>query len=270
VAELVRETRSDPEARRFNHQAIEASLRALQQDFPRINPQLKDRRDPLGDDVVRNLLAGYGFIDDLLARRIDPFAMGSLKYLLELNCLVLCGRDSGERERLAEHIQATEARFYDQTSGGVRDIVEWHARHRRSSVWERAAGVYIRVLSEPQLYIEGNHRTGTLIMSFILGREGRPPVVITSDTAQAFFDPSSLVKQTRKGSVGMLFRMPGLKKRLARFLEQHADDAYFAAAPTGITARCAAPAAPAAHRPLAARPEAGSETARASRPRPGS
>jgi hypothetical protein len=38
--------------------------------------------------------------------------------------------------------------------------MEWYALHDSESVWKRASGVYIRVLSEPQLFLEGNHRSG--------------------------------------------------------------------------------------------------------------
>jgi hypothetical protein len=44
----------------------------------------------------------------------------------------------------------------------------------------RAAEVYIYILSEPQLFIAGNHRTGALVLSYILAREGRPPFVLTA------------------------------------------------------------------------------------------
>jgi hypothetical protein len=211
---------------RFDLAAIEAALRALQRALPSLMPRLRDRRDPLIDEVVRNMLAGYAFIDGCVARGHDLFAMGNLKYLLELNYLVLCGRGAADRERLAEHLRATEERFYDQTAGGIRDVVEWHDRHRGAPVWERAAGVHLRVLSEPQLYLEGNHRSGMLIMSYILAREGKPPVVLTPDTALAFFNLSSQIKQTRKGSFAMLLRMPAVRRRLARLLEVNADPAY--------------------------------------------
>jgi hypothetical protein len=49
--------------------------------------------------------------------------------------------------------------------------------------WKRAAGVYVRTLSEPELFIEGNHRSGALVMSYILAREGYPPFVLTAENA---------------------------------------------------------------------------------------
>ena len=83
----------------------------------------------------------------------------------------------------------------------------------------RAAGVYVRVLSEPQLYIEGNHRTGALIMSYILARDDRPPFVLSVENAIGYFDPSSVIKGTRKTTFALLFEVPRIKKRFAAFLQ---------------------------------------------------
>lgn len=212
--------------RRLNLAAIEASLRAVQADFERINRLLEDRRDPMDDAVVANMMAGYRSVDRAITDGIDLFAMGHLKHLLELNALVLCGTDTAERLNADVHLRATERRFYEQEEGGIRDIVEWCDLHRGESVWKRAAGVYIRILSEPQLFIEGNHRTGALIMSYLLAREGRPPFVLSVDNARAYFDPSSLVKKIKKRSIRMLFKLPGLKQALADLLHDGADRHY--------------------------------------------
>jgi len=206
--------------------AVAASLYHLQLEFPRINKRLLDRRDELEDAVIANLLEGYSYINTVLASRLDLLAMGNLAHFLEMNALVLCGASAQARSHNAGLIRATERRFYEQQNGGIRDIVEWYERHRGESVWRRAAGVYIRVLSEPQLFIEGNHRTGALMMSYILTREGHPPFVLTAESALAYFDPSTLIKKTHKGSIGMLVRMPRMKKRFADFLSDQADRAY--------------------------------------------
>ncbi|MGZ8995054.1 MAG: hypothetical protein ACXW3P_00940 [Rhodospirillales bacterium] len=206
---------------RIDLAAVEASLRELQADFPRINEFLESPRDRLDDEVIRNLLAGYAYVDRAVAEGRDLLAVGNLKHLLELNTLVLCGEDPSARRLAARHIAATEQHFWDQRGGGVRDIVEWHERHRKETVWQRAAGVYIRILSEPQLYIEGNHRTGALVMSYLLVREGRLPFVLTVENARGYFDPSTLITKTRKSSLAMLIRMPKTKKYFGEYLKRH-------------------------------------------------
>jgi len=174
-------------------------------------------------------MAGYRFVDRLLAQSIDLFAMGNSNLFLEINALVLFGSNEAARAGAAFQRAATEQRFYDQEGGGIRDVVEWYDLHRANSVWRRAAGVYISILSEPQLFIEGNHRTGALVMSYILAREGRPPFVLTADNAQAYLDPSSLITETRKHSLAALFRIPKIKRYFANFLKEQADQKYLIA-----------------------------------------
>ena len=203
--------------------AIETSLRRVQWEFDRINQRLSARRDPLDGVVIDNMMAGYAFVDTLVADGIDLFALGSSKHLLELNALVLCGTSSARRLAYARHLEATERRFYEERQGGVGDLVEWYARHADESAWSRAAGAYTRILSKPQLFVEGNHRAGALVMSYILARDGEPPFVLSVENAGAYFDPSAVIRNTAKNSAAMLFRLPGIRKRLAALLREHSD-----------------------------------------------
>ena len=133
----------------MNLDAIEASLQDLLARFPQINRSLRARRDSLDPGIVANMMAGYRFVDNLLAHRVDLLAMGNLKLFLEMNALVLFGSDESERAGAAFQLAASETRFYDQEDGGIRDVVEWYDLHRTNSAWRRAAGVYISILSEP-------------------------------------------------------------------------------------------------------------------------
>ncbi|MGO9392717.1 hypothetical protein, partial [Rhodoblastus sp.] len=214
----------------LNLQAIESSFRKLQKVFPEINLSLFERRDALDDEVVRNLLAGYAMVNRLLKDGVDLFAMGNLHYWLELNAVVLCGPAGSEPACNRPLIEATEARFYDQPDGGIGDIVDWVHRNPGKNVWRRAAGVFIRILSEPQLFIEGNHRTGALIMSYMLARENCPPFVLTEKNARAFFNPSSVFKKSSKRNILMKLKMPGLTRAFSEFLECQANKAFLAKA----------------------------------------
>jgi hypothetical protein len=102
----------------------------------------------------------------------------------------------------------------------------WFKEYGKESAWKRAAGVYVRILSQPQLYIEGNHRTGALIMSYILVRAGKAPFVLTVDHAKAYFDPSTLIKGTKKTATTMLMKLPHMKKLFADFLRHQTDEKY--------------------------------------------
>ena len=208
----------------FDLTAIEASLREVQRDFVGINATLETPRDPLRDEVVENMLAGYRYVKRLLDADIDPFAMGNSHHLLWLNRLVLCGTGAEVHREWAHHIEETERRFYDDRSpGGVRALMNYLADHREAGVCQRAAGVFVQMLTAPQLFIEGNHRTGVLVMNAILGREGRGPFVLSSQNAKAFFDPSSLIKSCRKHSPASLLQVPRLRQRVVALIERGID-----------------------------------------------
>lgn len=165
------------------------------------------------------MLAAYALLDCWLADGTDLFAPGNSRCWLELNARVLGGGEPA-------WLRASEERFYDETLGGIRDVNGWYERHRGDGVWKRAAGVYVRIVSEPQLFLEGNHRCGILIASWLLGVAGEPPVVMGRDAASQFFQLSSLIQQTPKHSFSMLFRLPAFRRRLAQLFRQSARVAY--------------------------------------------
>lgn len=190
-----------------------------------IDAPLQDR-DPLDERIIGNMVAGYAYIDWLVGAGIDVFAMGHHRHLLELNSLALCGADAAARTEFTAHLSATERRFYEEPHSGVEDLVEWYRIHAGLSVWERAAGVYLRILNEPQLFIEGNHRTGGLAMSYVLLREGEPPFVLSSANADEFFALGAIVRDIRKHSIAALIRVPRLRRRLAQMLIRESNPAY--------------------------------------------
>lgn len=212
-----------PKARRLNLDAIETSLRSVQADFEHINASLDTPRDPLTDEVLERMLQGYAQVDAYLIDGIDLFAPGNSELLLELNVLVLCGREERVRAECASQIEATKAHFYAKSEGGVESLVNWVRSLNGAPVWRRAASTYIHILSQPQLYIEGNHRTGSLVMSWTLANEGKPPFVLSVANAKAYFDPSALVKHSRKHSLRLLLERPKLIKRFGELLKDDAE-----------------------------------------------
>ena len=203
-------------------QSIEASLREVQREFSLISQELNCTREWMDDEVVENLISGYALINHLLEAKIDLFALGSSSYLFELNTRVLCGTSEKNRREYHKHIAANNRYFYDRTDAGIHDLYEWYTLQRHEPVWHRAAGIYIRILSEPQVFIEGNDRTGALVMSYILAKEGYPPFVLTAANAKAYFESSALIKKLPRNGLANLFRLPRLKSRIAGFLKDQA------------------------------------------------
>jgi len=204
----------------INLKAVKHSLLKVQKQFPVINQQLAMQRDPMSDEVVSNMLAAYQYVNQILGDDRDIFASKYVGCLLELNHIVLCGTDLRVRRENRSHIRRTQDRFYEQKKSNIGELINWYVAHQNESVWKRASGVYIRILSQPQLFIEGNHRTGALIMSYLLVREGKRPFVLSTANAKAYFDPSTLIKQTHKTPVNQLVKLPRMKKQFAIFLQE--------------------------------------------------
>ncbi|WP_392887663.1 hypothetical protein ACF6ZU_24095 [Pseudomonas migulae] len=210
--------------RRLDLPAIERALRKVQGRFAELSRHFTEQRDPLTDEVLRNVVEGYALIDEYVARGVDLFDLQQLNLMLEINATVLCGRDPARREEYAQHLAATEEHFFNNVEGGIKDLYNWYCAYRSESVWKRAAGVYVRILSKPQLFLEGNNRTGSLLVSYLLMRAGLPPFVLTLDNAEGYFNPSSVIRNSAKHGVKALYELPKIKKKYAAFLEEQAPD----------------------------------------------
>jgi len=208
---------------RLDLDRIETSLRAVQGDFDALNEQLLMRREPLTDQIIANLLEGYAYVDQLLEDGVEVFSPQGLDHILELNHIVLCGEDERVRLEYGAHLLETRRRFAD----GIGEIASWYERKKHKSAIKRAAGVYVLLVSQPQLFLEGNHRTGALTASYILVQEGLPPFVLTPKNAVAYFNPSTLIKYRHKEK--FLDRQYYLKKSrrvFQDFLEDTLDRRY--------------------------------------------
>jgi hypothetical protein len=74
------------------------------------------------------------------------------------------------------------------------------------------------------LFIEGNNRSGSLIVSYLLMRAGLPPFVLTLENAGGYFNPSSVIRNSAKHGVKALYELPKIKKKYAAFLEGQAPE----------------------------------------------
>ena len=163
---------------------IEDELRDVQRYFPAINAVLNCRRDDFTDTVRQNMLTAYEFLDAVVDEDLDLFSDEGLEALLQLNHLVLLGRGYDPRA-FGRHITVTRRQFFDNFRRYVKPIRRWYRKHETENPYKVASQVYVGVLSQPQLYQEGNHRTGSLIASGILLQNGCPPFVLTRQNAVA-------------------------------------------------------------------------------------
>jgi hypothetical protein len=204
---------------------IEEELRDVQRHFASINAVLRLRRDDFTDAVRQNMLAAYEFLDAIVNDGVDLFSDQGLEALLQLNHLVLLGRDYDSRA-FSRHISVTRQQFFTNFRHYVRPIRRWYRKHETENPYKVASQVYIGILSQPQLYQEGNHRTGSLIASGILLQSGCPPFVLTRQNAVAYFNPSSEIKFTDKRTVRGKLRLPKYRRAFRDFLQQNVSPKF--------------------------------------------
>lgn len=211
------------EWRRLDIERIEGALRALLARTVAEESWKRLREEPLSEDIIRRLVEGYRYVDELLAGRISIFGYGESARILELNHRVLCGVSPERRIAYRSHIRATEQHFYDNPRGGVSALTDRYARWQRHAPEVLAAEVYVQTVSTPQLFLEGNSRTAALLASYCLGRAGLPPLVVTSHGLEEYHVlVGRAATVNRDGVTGILgFGMSA--RKIAHFIRESAD-----------------------------------------------
>lgn len=213
-------------ARQFNIERIERSLQQFRKDFAAINDSLSMRREVFQENMMHQILEAYSFLNDLLRKDMDLFTPAGLHSLLEMNHIVLCGSSKETRMQYYQHLNETRKSF----TAKITPILEWVMKNRdQTSPYILATGFYSRQLSQPQLFIEGNHRTGNILLNYLLISKGSAPYIISTKDARDYLDISGDIKFTyRESSFESTLKMPGHRKRFIKFLEEHTDEQYLA------------------------------------------
>jgi hypothetical protein len=181
-------------------------------------------------DVSRRVLEGYRHVDELLARRVEIFAYGGSAAILELNLRVLCGVTPARRVAYADHVEATRAWFYDRPGQGIDALNDWAKRRRTAAPPAFAAGLMVQVVATPQLFIEGNRRTATLLASYVLARSGLPPLVVPPERLHAYREAMDAIGGIgHTGSLLSRVALMGAVGRSQALIESLADRRFLAA-----------------------------------------
>ena len=214
----------------FNLNTVEQSLLDVQKNWEKIDDELDrkkiGRRDAPFDTVIRTrMMAAYTHLDTLLRRGIAPFSIDGISEILELDNLVLYGTDFGLRLMYNQAIVANSEKFHNN----IEPIEKWYRKHMKGEPHplKVAAEVYVAILGHPQLFIEGNHRVGSLVSSWISMYHGRPPFVLSPQNAAAYFEPSAQIKKfADKSTWRGRQRLPKYRKCFKEFWEKYIDPKY--------------------------------------------
>lgn len=209
---------------RFNIQAIRTSLTKFQANFPVINEKIDMKREDVSDEMIGQIVEAYEFLNDLLEKDMDLFTPAGLHSLLEMNHIVLCGTDPDLRMSYYHHITETRSRFLER----IKPIRKWVLQNiNKTNPWKLATGFYTKILSQPQLFIEGNHRTGNILLNYLLVSKGAPPYIVSPETAVEYLNISGDIKFTDKDNTfESALNLPGYRKRFIALLREKTDERY--------------------------------------------
>ena len=215
---------------RLNLAKVDQSLVNVEKNWKKIDDELDFRKigrkdTPFNAGVREKMMCAYGLLDDLLAKGVEPFSIESLEDMCELNNLVHYGLDSRLRQEYAKAIRANEEKYYRN----IDPIIHWYENHmkRGPHPLKVASEVYVAILGHPQLFIEGNHRAGSLIASWINMYYGYPPFVLSEKNAIPYFKPSADIKKfADKSTWRGRSRLPKYRKSFKEFWEKYLEWKY--------------------------------------------
>ena len=209
----------------FDLTSIEESLRDFQAEFWAINARLSVKREELTDEMLANILCAYRYLNELMAKDVDLFSLAGLHSMVELNHRVLCGDETRKRFEFHRHVLETRKKFHKR----IRPIRAWMLKNAgRLDPYKIGAGFYCRMLCQPQLFIEGNHRTGNLVLNYLLLREGQKLLVVNSENAFDYLELSGAIKFTNvKRWSDNLLKMPSHYGNFEAFLRRFTRGGYY-------------------------------------------
>ena len=214
---------------RINIGAVEKSLSDVETYWQDIQNDLEKykigRKDTFDTQLKNNMLDCYSYFDDLLKQGIEPFSEQSIEHMIELNNIVHYGLNNNKlRMEYSSALQATRDKFYSQ----IGPIRKWHEKHQNDDgTLKIAAEIYVAIVGKPQVFIEGNHRTGSLIANWMNLYHGYSPFVLSPENAIAYFAPSAEIKffadkTTWRGRR----KLPKYRKSFKKLWEKLIDEKY--------------------------------------------
>jgi len=220
----------DKDILRFDLEKVEQSLIGVEKNWKKIDDELDFRKigrkdTPFNADVRAKMMSAYSLLDDLLGKGVEPFSIESVEDMCELNNLVHYGLDFQLRQEYIKAIRANEEKYYRH----IDSIIKWYENHMKNEPHplKVASEVYVAILGHPQLFIEGNHRAGSLIASWIDMYYGYPPFVLSAKNAIPYFKPSADIKKfADKSTWRGRSKLPKYRKTFKEFWQNHIDWKY--------------------------------------------
>lgn len=216
---------------RFDLAAIASALHGLRYHMDRVNLELDNHHPRLNRDSVNQIVQAYSMIDHYLATGLPLLSMGQSREVLAVNHCVLFGQENALNPDYHKAFKASERHFYGIAGSGIGDMLDWYSSRREQPVWQLAAGIYLQTIGPPQLFLEGNHRTGVILANYVLARAHQSPLVIDHQLAPIWFELTEKVRSRRRSLLEPKFWLRSLHGELAEFIQNHVNERYLRRSP---------------------------------------
>ncbi len=182
------------------------------------------RKDtPFDSVVMENMLCAWEYLDFIIRKKdYGLFSEKGGPDMLEINHRVHYGLDRELRSEYRKAIDSTTEK-YSRLIAPLRKYYRKKMK-KHTSANKVAAELYIAILGMPQLYIEGNHRSGSIVASWVNLVHKNPPFVLTVDNAISFFAPAQEIKKfDQRTAWRSMTKLPKYKKAFKEFWKDNCD-----------------------------------------------
>ncbi|MFA5373870.1 MAG: hypothetical protein WC354_06800, partial [Candidatus Omnitrophota bacterium] len=165
------------------------------------------------------LLEAYRYVN----MRLDSVEPLRAEDLLEINLLLTVGGNRFVYPYYRQFISRTRGSF----SRSIGPVWEWYRRHESSPPVEKAAGLAARMmLSQPNLFEDGNHRSAAVVMALILLKEGNAPFIPNKSNIKALLSITGAIQSLKRDSFVHILPLLIYQGRLGRFLDNNTSEAF--------------------------------------------
>ena len=185
------------------------------------------RKDqPFDRPLMDKMLSGWEYLDFIIKKRKHGlFSAHGGPDMLEINHRIHYGSDNALRKEYKKAMEATTEKFSRQVIP-IRDYYKKKTA-KNEDPYHIAAEVFVSIVGMPQLFIECNHRSGSIIASWINLANGKPPFVLTRENAVSFFAPAQAIKSFNKKNLWRsMTELPKYKHEFKVFWKAHCDKRF--------------------------------------------
>ncbi len=210
------------------NEALSCFVRSV---FPPTAPSLGKPRETEGvkraltDEEREYIARAYKYVASLLEKPVFD-----MEYIAEINNICRWGaaRSDMTSSSETEYYKIAKENFREMNANRdsfctykIGPTWRWFKANRDRSPYELAAGLFARMVVEPQMFWMRNEETGSVMAAYIFARAGIKPFYLDIDTAPEFFYLSDKIRLCSKFGPVRWMQSHYYTGRFAKFLQKN-------------------------------------------------